>query len=60
MERKQRYQKLKRDKQAAAVKALAHANCPIEDDPFLLALAKREEALRNGRLTTIIFIRDEA
>ena len=42
------------------MKALAHANCPIEDDPFLLALAKREEALRNGRLTTIIFIRDEA
>ena len=38
---------------------MAHAVCPIEDDPFLVALAKREEALRNGRMTTILFIRDD-
>ena len=28
-------------------------------NPFLEALAKREESLRNGRLTTILFIREE-
>lgn len=26
--------------------------------PFLAALAEREEMVRNGKLTTIIFIRD--
>ena len=31
----------------------------MNGNPFLLALAKREEGLRNGRLTSILFIRDE-
>ena len=29
-----------------------------QDNPFLSALAKRENPLRNGRQTTILFIRD--
>jgi hypothetical protein len=59
LERKEQFQKAKKDRQAQNVKALAHAVCPIEDNPFLVALAKREEALRNGRMTTILFIRDD-
>lgn len=39
-------QKNRRDLQ---VKALSHEACPIEDNPFLKALASREDALRNGR-----------
>ena len=31
----------------------------MNGNPFLEALANREEGLRNGRLTTILFIRDE-
>lgn len=30
----------------------------FDDSPFLYALAKREELVRNGKLSTIIFIRD--
>ena len=57
LQRKEAYQKAKKDRQNSNVKALAHATCPIEGDPFLMALAQREEALRNGRMTTIVFIR---
>eukprot|EP00758_Cryptobia_borreli_P000584 Tbor_TRINITY_DN1250_c0_g2::TRINITY_DN1250_c0_g2_i1::g.5784::m.5784 len=31
----------------------------FDDSPFLYALAKREELVRNGKLSTIIFIRDD-
>lgn len=42
-------------------KVLASANKTfvIETQPFLVALAEREEAVRSGKLTTIIFIRDK-
>lgn len=37
---------------------LASAGKDLTGFPFLQALAEREEQVRNGRLTTIIFIRD--
>merc|ERR1712070_511345 len=40
-------------------KALAHANRPLDESPFLKALAERGELVRSGKLTTIIFIRDK-
>ena len=40
-------------------KQLASANKDLSQFPFLLALANREELVRNGKLTTIIFIRDK-
>ena len=39
-------------------KQLASANRDLSQFPFLLALSKREELVRNGKLTSIIFIRD--
>ena len=39
-------------------KQLASANRDLSQCPFLLALSKREELVRNGKLTSIIFIRD--
>jgi len=44
----------------AAPKALASANKEkqIAESPFLAALAEREEMVRNGKLTTVLFIRD--
>lgn len=56
-QRKAAYQEAKKNRQAAQVKALSHVGCPIEGNPFMQALAKREESLRNGRTTTILFIR---
>jgi len=56
-ERKQAQAEARKNRTASQVKALSHSSCPIEGKPFLLALAKREEALRNGRMTTILFIR---
>ena len=41
-----------------APKVLSSANKDLTGFPFLQALAAREEDVRNGRLTTIIFIRD--
>ena len=38
-------------------KTLASSGKDISD-PFLLALAQREEANRSGKMTTIVFIRD--
>lgn len=58
-QRKAAYQEAKKNRQAAQVKALSHVGCPIEGNPFLQALAKREESLRNGRTTTILFIRQQ-
>ncbi len=42
--------------------AAPHRTCPQRDDPLqqhAQALKDREEAVRNGKLTTIIFIRDK-
>ena len=39
-------------------KQLASANKDLSQRPFLAALASREELVRNGKLTSIIFIRD--
>ncbi|GMH95596.1 hypothetical protein TrVE_jg13859 [Triparma verrucosa] len=40
-------------------KQLSSAGKNLTDSPVLLALANREELVRNGKLTTIIFIRDK-
>ena len=40
-------------------KRLASAGRDFVDQPFLSALAEREEAVRQGKLTTIIFIRNK-
>lgn len=40
-------------------KKLASQGKNVEDQPLLQALKDREEAVRNGKLTTIIFIRDK-
>ena len=58
-ERKKAAIKARKNQQNAQIKVLAHQSCPIQGKPFLEALAEREEGLRNGRLTTILFIRDE-
>ena len=47
-----------KQKDAKQVKALSHAGVSIESN-FLKALKQREEHVRNGRMTTIIFIRDQ-
>lgn len=39
-------------------KKLASAGKQVDDCPLLHALKEREEAVRNGKLTTIVFIRD--
>ena len=36
---------------------LSHAGCQIEESPFLTQLAARENEVRSGKMTTIIFIR---
>jgi hypothetical protein len=43
---------------ASAPPPLASMGKNLADKPFLQALASREELVRNGKLTTIIFIRD--
>ena len=58
-ERKKAALKARKNQQNAQIKVLAHQGCNIQGNPFLEALAEREEGLRNGRLTTILFIRDE-
>lgn len=40
-------------------KKLASAGKNFDGKPLLKALAQREEAVRNGKLTTIVFIRDK-
>lgn len=40
-------------------KKLASQGKSVEDYPLLQALKDREEAVRNGKLTTIVFIRDK-
>jgi len=48
----------KRAKRQNAPKVLASAEKDLTDYPFLRHLAAREELVRNGKLSTIIFIRD--
>ena len=40
-------------------KAMASAGKVLNGVPLLQALAQREEAVRSGKLTTIVFIRDK-
>ena len=40
-------------------KQIVSAGIDLSDSEFLSALASREELVRNGKLTTIIFIRDK-
>ena len=42
-----------------AKKVLANYGRDLSDTPFLKALADREELVKSGKLTTIIFIRDK-
>jgi len=62
---REEFEKRKRDNEAAkkakqenVPKKLASADIDLTGFPFLQELASREEQVRNGRLTTIIFIRD--
>lgn len=56
--KKQQLEDLQRQISKKAKKTLAHAGRDLSDAPFLKALADREELVRSGKLTTIIFIRD--
>lgn len=58
-ERKTKNETVRKARQQNVPKMLASAGKDLTGCPFLLALAEREELVRNGRLTTIIFIRDE-
>ena len=57
--KKAEIEQAKKSKQHNVPKMLASAGKDLTGFPFLQALAEREEQVRNGRLTTIIFIRDE-
>ena len=46
------------NQKTAAPKQLASLESDLTDYPFLQALATREELVRTGKLTTIVFIRD--
>lgn len=45
-------------KRKKSMETVCSAGKRFDDSPFLYALAKREELVRNGKLSTIIFIRD--
>jgi len=49
----------KKSQKSNMPKQLSHAGIDLTDCPFLLALAHREELVRNGKLTSILFIRDK-
>eukprot|EP00744_Colponema_vietnamica_P005950 GILI01008671.1.p1 GENE.GILI01008671.1~~GILI01008671.1.p1 ORF type:complete len:236 (+),score=18.84 GILI01008671.1:51-758(+) len=57
--RKEAVEQAHRAKLQNVPKVLASANKDLSQFPFLQALADREELVRNGKLTTIIFIRDK-
>ena len=57
--RKRAAEQARMNKLRAAPKALASATKDLSGFPFLASLAEREEMVRNGKLTTIIFIRDK-
>lgn len=56
--RRQAAEEAKRAKLQNAPKVLASAEKDLTDFPLLRHLAAREEVVRNGKLSTIIFIRD--
>ena len=57
MQRKQAQSEAAKNRQKE-FKALASDGCPqIEGDAFLMELRNREAALKNGRMTTILFLR---
>merc|ERR1719355_146020 len=57
--RREAAEQQKRAKLQNAPKVLASAEKDLTDFPFLRHLAAREELVRNGKLSTIIFIRDK-
>lgn len=57
--RREAAEQLKRAKLQNAPKVLSSAQKDLTDYPFLRHLAAREELVRNGKLSTIIFIRDK-
>jgi len=56
--RKKAVEQARINKLRAAPKALTSAGKDVSGYPFLASLAEREEMVRNGKLTTIIFIRE--
>jgi len=60
-QKKQAIEEAKKNQNKDKTKSLAHTEVSnpelIKNDPFLRALAEREEQVLNGRLMTIIFIR---
>ena len=59
MARKRAAEQARMNKLRSTPKALASASKDVTGFPFLASLAEREEMVRNGKLTTIIFIRDK-
>lgn len=59
MARKAAAEQARLNKLSSKPKALASASKDLTGFPFLSSLAEREEMVRNGKLTTIIFIRDK-
>eukprot|EP01083_Nonionella_stella_P003135 8930_1 len=57
-QRKRELEQMKHPSSQKAQKVLCSAGKKFSDYPFLQALADREEDVRNGKLTSIIFIRD--
>ena len=60
-QKKKEVEEARKNQNKDKTKALAHtevSNDKIKKDPFLKALAEREEQVLNGRLMSIIFIRD--
>ena len=58
-EEKANLENVRKNKNQQQSKALAHAGIDLKDHPFLHELATREEDIRNGKKTTILFIRYE-
>ena len=56
-EKKKHLKELRENKNQQQNKALAQEGLDFSDSPFLIALAEREEAIRNGKKTTILFLR---
>jgi hypothetical protein len=58
-EARKKAEKERHTQKANVPKQLASAGKDLSQFPFLLALSNREELVRNGKLTSIIFIRDK-
>ena len=59
MARQKAVEQARLNKLRSTPKPLASASKDVTGFPFLASLAEREEMVRNGKLTTIIFIRDK-